>query len=147
MMIPRSDAGAATWRAIQRHRAETASRQAGGEPHAGEEGRARRPLDPGELARFVQNWTGVHGQFANRPGRAVADADRLLGDVLTASGYWTSASEHIAAPDVPDHPVVVDRYRAAHDVALLASQGRASIEDLRQAMIHYRTLYDELVRE
>jgi hypothetical protein len=77
----------------------------------------------------------------------VTDADRLLGDVMSTRGYPVGDFEQRAADISVDHPLVLENYRAAHESALRQTQGKASTEDLRQAMIHYRTLFEELVRE
>jgi hypothetical protein len=78
----------------------------------------------------------------------VTDADQLLGDVMSTRGYPVGDFEQRAADISVDHPLVLENYRAAHKSALLLqTQGKASTEDLRQAMIHYRTLFEELVRE
>jgi len=77
----------------------------------------------------------------------VTDADRLLGDVMSARGYPVSDFEQRAADISVDHPRVLENYRAAHQTALRQTNGQANTEDLRQAMIHYRTLFEELVGE
>src|ERR1700721_2091094 len=95
-----------------------------------------RELAQGDRTRFVESWTKVQSRFVDSPGGAVTDADQLLGDF-----------EQRAADISVDHPLVLENYRAAHNSALLQTQGKTSTEDLRQAMIHYRTLFEELVRE
>jgi len=77
----------------------------------------------------------------------VTDADRLLGDVMSTRGYPVSDFEQRAADISVDHPRVLENYRAAHQAALRQANGQANTEDLRQAMIHYRTLFEELVAE
>jgi hypothetical protein len=89
----------------------------------------------------------VQARFVDGPGGAVTDADQLLGDVMSARGYPVSDFEQRAADISVDHPLVLANYRAAHDSALRQTRGQASTEDLRQAMIHYRTLFEELVSE
>jgi hypothetical protein len=106
-----------------------------------------RPLGPADRARFVEAWAKVQMQFVDGPGGAITDADKLLGDVMSMRGYPVSDFEQRAADISVDHPEVIANYRAAHQVALLQLKGQASTEDLRQAMIHYRTLFDELVGE
>jgi hypothetical protein len=106
-----------------------------------------RPLAPGDRARFVESWGRVQAQFVDGPGGAVTEADRLLGDVMFKRGYPVSNFEQRAADISVDHPLVLENYRAAHQTALRQMQGQASTEDLRQAMIHYRTLFEELVGE
>lgn len=75
------------------------------------------------------------------------DADRLLGDVMAARGYPVGDFEQRAADISVDHPEVTQNYRAAHAIAISHSKGQASTEDLRRAMIHYRALFEDLVRE
>ncbi len=106
-----------------------------------------RPLAPGDRARFVESWARVQSRFVDSPGGAVTDADKLLGDVMSVRGYPVSDFEQRAADISVDHPLVLENYRAAHQAARLQAEGKASTEDLRMAMIHYRTLFEELVVE
>jgi hypothetical protein len=106
-----------------------------------------RPLAPADRARFVDSWARVQARFVDSPGGAVTDADQLLGDVMSTRGYPMSDFEQRAADISVDHPLVLDNYRAAHQAALRQTRGQASTEELRQAMIHYRTLFEELVAE
>jgi len=66
---------------------------------------------------------------------------------MSTRGYPVSDFEQRAADISVDHPLVLENYRAAHQSALRQKSGQASTEDLRQAMIHFRTLFEELVRE
>ena len=111
------------------------------------EGLHIRPLAPGDRARFVDSWSRVQARFVDSPGGAVSDADQLLGDVMSTRGYPVGDFEQRAADISVDHPLVLANYRAAHQSALRQTEGQASTEDLRQAMIHYRTLFEELVCE
>jgi hypothetical protein len=106
-----------------------------------------RPLVPGDRVRFTESWRRVQAGFVDEPRGAVTEADQLLGDVMSSCGYPVSDFEQRKADMSVDHPRVVENYRAAHEIALRHAQGQASTEDLRQAMIHYRTLFDELVSE
>ena len=106
-----------------------------------------QPLASADRTRFVESWGRVQARFVDSPGGAVTDADQLLGDVMSARGYPVSDFEQRAADISVDHPTVLENYRAAHQTALRQAQGQASTEDLRQAMIHYRTLFQELVAE
>jgi hypothetical protein len=81
------------------------------------------------------------------PPRAVDYADALLGEVMSARGYPVSDFEERAGDISVDHPTVVNHYRAGHDIAVRHRRGEAGTEDLRQAMIHYRALFEELVTE
>jgi hypothetical protein len=111
------------------------------------EGLHIRPLAAGDRTRFVESWGRVQARFVDGPGGAVTDADRLLGDVMSTRGYPVSDFEQRAADISVDHPLVLERYRSAHEIAVRQTQGQASTEDLRQAMIHYRALFEELVGE
>jgi hypothetical protein len=106
-----------------------------------------RPLAPGDRARFVESWRRAEARFVDGPGGAVTEADQLLGDVMSTRGYPVSDFEQRAADISVDHPLVLVNYRTAHEIALRQTKGQANTEDLRQAMIHYRTLFEELVGE
>jgi hypothetical protein len=106
-----------------------------------------RPLTAGDRARFAESWSRVQARFVDGPGGAVTEADQLLRDVMSTRGYPVSDFEQRAADISVDHPLVMENYRTAHAIAVRQTQGQANTEDLRQAMIHYRTLFDELVGE
>ena len=106
---------------------------------------AIRTLPPGDRQLHIASWHKVQAQFVDDPQSSVTQADQLLGDVMSARGYSVSDFEQRSADISVDHPLVVENYRAAHEIAV--RNGQASTEDLRQAMIHYRTLFDELVGE
>lgn len=110
-------------------------------------GLAIRPLAAADRARFTESWSKVQARFVDGPGGAITDADKLLGDVMTTRGYPVSDFEQRAADISVDHPLVLENYRLAHESALRQTKGQASTEDLRMAMIHYRTLFEELVQE
>jgi len=104
-------------------------------------------LAPGDRTRFVDSWRSIQGRFVDGPGGAVTEADQLLRDVMSARGYPVTEFDQRAADVSVDHPRVIENYRKAHEIALRQSRGQASTEDLRQAMIHYRTLFEDLVGE
>jgi hypothetical protein len=106
-----------------------------------------RPLGPGDRARFAESWRRVQARFVDSPGGAVTEADQLLGDVMSTRGYPVSDFEQRAADISVDYPLVLENYRSAHGIAVRQTHGQASTEELRQAMIHYRTLFEELVAE
>ena len=106
-----------------------------------------RPLAAEDRARFLESWRGVQSRFVDGPAGAVTEADILLGDVMSTRGYPISNFEQRAADISVDHPLVLENYRNAHEIALQQVRGQASTEELRQAMVHYRTLFEELVRE
>ena len=111
------------------------------------EGFHLKPLAPGDRARFVESWHGVQAHFVDSPADAVTEADRLLGDVMSTRGYPVSDFDQRAADISVDHPLVLENYRTAHEIALRQTRGQANTEDLRQAMVHYRTLFEELISE
>lgn len=104
-----------------------------------------RPLASAERARFAGSWRKIEARFFDSPAGAVTEADQLLGDVLSARGYPVSSYDRRAADISVDHPSVVTHYRAVHDIELGLTQGKAATEELRLAMLHYRTLFEELV--
>lgn len=104
-----------------------------------------RSLEPEERRAFLDRWTEVQARFVDDPARAVAFADALLGDVMKARGYPVHDFDQRAGDLSVDHPIVVEHYHKAHDIAVRHGRGEASTEDLRQAMIHYRALFDNLV--
>jgi hypothetical protein len=105
------------------------------------------PLAAGDRTRFVESWRRVQARFVDGPAGAVTDADQLLGDVMSTRGYPVSDFEQRAADISVGHPLVLENYRTAHEIALRQTRGQATTEDLRQAMVHYRTLFEELVSE
>jgi hypothetical protein len=106
-----------------------------------------RPLAANDRSRFEDTWRRIQARFVDGPASAVTEADQLLRDVMSTRGYPVSDFEQRAADISVDHPLVLENYRTAHEIALRQAKGQASTEDLRQAMIHYRTLFEELVSE
>jgi hypothetical protein len=104
-----------------------------------------RDLDPMERERFSKQWESVQSRFVDSPKGAVAEADDLLSSLMKTRGYPVSDFDQRADISV-DHPRVVENYRSAHDIALRVGENGASTEDLRTAMIHYRSLFEELVQ-
>jgi hypothetical protein len=104
-----------------------------------------RPLSPEDSTRFDATWRGVQARFVDDPKGAVTEADRLVGEVMAARGYPLGDFEQRVADISVDHPDVVMNYRAAREIALVHARGQASTEDLRQAMVHYRALFRDLL--
>jgi len=102
-------------------------------------------LAPAQRVEFADRWTSVQSQFVDDPKGAVSQADQLVNEVMQKRGYPVGNFDQRAADISVDHPIVVENYRAAHDIALRHSRGQASTEDLRKAMVHYRSLFDELL--
>ena len=106
-----------------------------------------KPLSPEARTNFVMNWHKVQSRFVDDPRGALAEADKLIRSIMAARGYPVTDFEQQAADISVDHPLVVENYRAGHEISLRHAEGRASTEDMRQAMIHYRTLFTELAEE
>jgi hypothetical protein len=105
-----------------------------------------RDLDSTEHERFSKQWESVRSRFVDSPKGAVAEADDLVSSVMKARGYPVSDFDQRAADISVDHPRVVDNYRSAHGIVLRVGKDQATTEDLRTAMIHYRSLFEELVQ-
>ena len=108
---------------------------------------AIRPLPPADRDRYADMWRGEQARFVDDPKSAVHEADRLVEEVMRRRGYPVGEFEQRAADISVDHPLVVENYRAAHDIATRLERGNAATEDLRQAMIHYRTLFEDLLED
>ncbi len=105
-----------------------------------------RELALDDRERFVTEWRVVQSHFVDDPNAAVADADSLVTQLMQARGYPMSDFEQRVADVSVDHPRVVENYRAAHEIALRHRKGEATTEDLRNALIYYRSLFDELLQ-
>jgi hypothetical protein len=105
-----------------------------------------RDLDPMERERFSKQWESVQYRFVDYPKQAVAEADNLVSSLMKTRGYPVSDFDQRAADISVDHPRVVENYRSAHEIALRVGKDAATAEDLRTAMIHYRSLFEELVQ-
>jgi hypothetical protein len=104
-----------------------------------------RPLSQAARDRYVERWQSVQAEFVDNPGAAVARADDLIQSVMSERGYPVEDFEQRAADVSVDHPDVVENYRHGHRLAESSAEGEGSTEDLRQAMRHYRALFEELV--
>jgi hypothetical protein len=105
-----------------------------------------RDLDLTERERYLAQWQAVQSRFVDYPKGAVTEADELVCSLMQTRGYPVTDFDQRAADISVDHPRVVENYRLAHDIALRLGRGEASTEDMRTAMIHYRSLFDELVQ-
>src|ERR1039458_10208913 len=99
-----------------------------------------RDLDSTEHERYWKQWEAVQSRFVDSPKGAVAEADDLVSSVMKTRGYPVSDFDQRAADISVDHPRVVENYRYAHEIALRLGKDQATTEDLRTAMIHYRSL-------
>ena len=105
-----------------------------------------RDLDPMERERFLKRWESVQSRFVDSPKGAVTEADDLVSSLMKARGYPVSDFDQRAADISVGHPRVVENYRSAREIALRVGKDAATTEDLRTAMIHYRSLLEELVQ-
>ena len=105
-----------------------------------------RDLDPTERERFSGQWTSVQSRFLDYPKGAVTEADELVSSLMQTRGYPVTDFDQGAADISVDHPRVVENYRSAHEIALRVGKDAATTEDLCRAMIHYRSLFEELVQ-
>jgi hypothetical protein len=106
-----------------------------------------RPLAAADRSSFAFRWNEVQSRFVDDPRGAVTVAESLVSEVMQARGYPIGEFEQRAADISVDYPLVVENYRAAHAIAQRHRAGQASTEDLRQAMVHYRKLFQELLGE
>ena len=106
-----------------------------------------KPLDPAARDGYAEEWQATQARFVDDPGGAIGDADVLIQRVMRERGYPVEDFEQRAADVSVDHPEVVNNYRAAHAISIAHERERASTEDLRLAMQHYRSLFDELLGE
>jgi hypothetical protein len=104
-------------------------------------------LSASARSEFIAEWQRIQSRFVDDPQGALAEADQLIQKMMAVRGYPTVDFEQRAADISVDHPLVVEHYRAGHEIALRHSQGKANTEDMRQAMIHYRALFTDLVGE
>lgn len=104
-----------------------------------------RELPATERDAFVTEWSAVQRRFVDDPSIAVSEADRLVTRVMAARGYPMGEFEQRADDISVDHPAVVQSYRSARDIVVRHGNGNATTEDLRQAMVYYHSLFDELL--
>ncbi len=104
-----------------------------------------RPLPDAARERYLASWRDVQGQFVDAPEAAVANAHGLVCAAMAERGYPVEDFDQRVADVSVDHPLVVEHYRAAHTTAERTARGEASTEELRQAMQHYRALFDDLL--
>ena len=107
------------------------------------EGIHLRPLSPAARNRYDEEWHQVQESFVDRPRVALEQAGALVTNLLRDRGYPVDDFDEQAALVSVDHPHVVDRYRTAHDIRERSEAGHVSTEDLREAMVCYRSLFEE----
>jgi hypothetical protein len=104
-----------------------------------------RALPPAERDRYALQWAFVQKKFVDDPKGSVNEADRLVTDVMNARGYPMSEFNQRADDISVNYPNAVGNYRAAHDIVVRHGKGQSSTEDLRKAMVHFRSLFEELL--
>ena len=103
------------------------------------------PITAAEAARFSNAWSSLQSRFVDDPKGVVPEADLLVRELMIKRGYPMGDFELRAADISVDHPSVVKNYRAAQIIALRNARRDADTEELRTAVVHYRTLFDELL--
>ncbi|MDX6414785.1 MAG: hypothetical protein QOH23_2195, partial [Gaiellaceae bacterium] len=104
-----------------------------------------KPLPPEARERYLQQWQQTQSRFVDDPTGAVSEADDLVNRVMRDRGYPVDDFEQRAADISVEHPELVERYRTANGIARAREQGKASTEDLRHSVRHYRALFVELL--
>ncbi|MEU6097973.1 hypothetical protein [Streptomyces sp. NPDC047079] len=105
------------------------------------------PLPSGVRDRYAREWATVQEEFVDRPEDAVHDADRLVTSLMRDRGYPTEGFEEQVRDLSVEHGRTLEHYRAAHEVDRLGTQRKATTEQLRNAMVHYRALFEELLSD
>ncbi|WP_405151312.1 hypothetical protein OG589_20305 [Sphaerisporangium sp. NBC_01403] len=106
-----------------------------------------RPLAPETRSTYSKKWTEVQERFVDAPGFAVTEADHLVTAVMADRGYPTEGFEQQVSDLSVAHGPTLDHYRKAHEISSRAARQEASTEELRQAMVHYRALFEELLED
>ena len=106
-----------------------------------------RPLPEVEQRRFVDAWKRIQAGFVDNPATSVREANRLIKELMQAKGYPVGDFDQRAADLSVDHPQVVESYRLARQIAEANERGQASTDDLRGALVHYRTLLAEVLED
>ena len=104
-----------------------------------------RPLPPASRDRYMLAWHEDQARFVDDPKGAVMVADRLVAEVMRQRGYPVADFERSVEDISVDHAHLAPNYRAAREIVQREQRGAASTEDLRRALVHYRTLFDELL--
>ena len=104
-----------------------------------------RPLSAHERERFAESWRQQQGRFVDDPRTAVLKADTLITEVMTARGYPVSDFKTISEDLSVEHSHIIGSYRGAHEIAERSSRGTVETEELRSAMISYRSLFEDLL--
>ena len=105
-----------------------------------------QPLPEATRLGFASEWRDLQERFVDQPAQATGAADTLITRVMEARGYPMKDFDAQAELISVDHPDTVENYRFAHAVQQRAETQQASTEDLREALLRYRSLFDELLR-
>lgn len=106
-----------------------------------------KPLSSADRDRYAKEWMLIQQQFVDRPENAVAEADRLVTVVMGERGYPTEGYRQQVADLSVRHSAALQHYRTAHDIRTRTDEGSANTEALREAMVHYRSLFEDLLLE
>jgi len=104
-----------------------------------------QPLSASDRGHYLADWAAVQSKFVDEPGQAIVDSDRLITEVMQLRAYPVSDFDQRASDISVNYPTLVNDYRAAREIAVKNEQKQANTEELRQAMIYYRSLFDELL--
>jgi hypothetical protein len=104
-----------------------------------------RPLEAEVRDGYALTWRQIQTRFVDDPALSVKEADQLVTDVMRDRGYPIEDFDQRSADISVDYPIVVENYRAAQAISLRSAEGQAETEELRQAMVHYRSLFSELL--
>jgi len=104
-----------------------------------------RKLTQDQADAFAREWRRIQARFVDNPEGAVGEADQLVTQVMTARGYPLEDFDRRVDDLSVDHPVVVQNYRTARALALRRQRGEAGTEEMRQAVVNYRELFNELL--
>jgi hypothetical protein len=106
-----------------------------------------RPLDPETRERYRADWREIQARFVDAPERTIGAADDLVSRLIADRGYPTGDYDDQVAQLSVEHARTLDHYRSAHDIHLRHQRGEATTEQLRQALVHYRALFADLLGE
>jgi hypothetical protein len=106
-----------------------------------------RPLTAEEVNRYALEWQKTQTEFVDEPLKALQKADRLIREVMKARGYPVEDFEQRAADISVDYPELVTDYRGMHLIAVKEKEDEVSTEEMRQAMVHGRALFENLISQ
>jgi len=104
-----------------------------------------RPLDPAAHEHYTKSWEEIQVRFVDAPEQAVGEADELVTRLIADRGYPTGDYDDQLSHLSVEHARTLDHYRKAHDINERNARGEATTEQLRQALVHYRALFADLL--